>query len=52
MEFDYIQMIGSVGFPIVAYLLMFFELSKNMKDLIKEMNSLNNKIEELCKKIG
>jgi len=44
MEFDYIQLIGSVGFPIVAYLLMFFELNKNIKELTKVVEELSEKI--------
>ena len=41
----YVQWIGTIGFPIIAYLLMFFKLDKSITELTKV-------VQELCDKEG
>jgi hypothetical protein len=44
-ENDLLTWVSTVGFPIVAYLLMFFKLDKSIQDL-------KTVVQELCTKIG
>lgn len=46
MNADLQQWIGAVGFPIVAYLLMFFKLDKSVQELTKVVATLCEKVAE------
>lgn len=41
------QLIGTVGFPIVAYLLLFFKLDKTMGMIQESLNNNTMAIEKL-----
>jgi len=45
---DYLQLISSVGFPIVMCLWFMFKTEKVMSENSKALNNLSDKIELLC----
>lgn len=46
MEVDIYQLISTLGFPIVAYLLLFFKMDKSLKMLADAVESLKLLIEK------
>jgi hypothetical protein len=44
---EIIQLINSVGFPITAFLLMFWQSTKTIKENTKAISDLSNAIKQL-----
>lgn len=47
MSNDIAQLVGTVGFPIVAYLLLFFKLDKTMGMIQESLNNNTLALQEL-----
>ena len=51
MDVDFVALISTVGFPIVAYLLLFFKISGNIEKNTEAINGLKEVIAKLCASI-
>lgn len=51
MEFDYVELISNVGFPIVAFLLLYLDLRRLIKENTESTNALKELITALIAKL-
>ena len=51
LDVDFVALISTVGFPIVAYLLLFFKISGNIEKNTEAINGLKEVIAKLCASI-
>ena len=51
-EMDLIQAVGSLGFPIVAFLLVYFRSDKTIQNNTDAINNNNIILVRICEKLG
>jgi hypothetical protein len=49
---EWVQLVSTVGFPIAAFLLIFWQSSTTQVELKNAINALENTIIKLCEKLN
>lgn len=52
MNLDVPALVSTVGFPIVAFLIVYIDLRKKVEDLGKSIDGLNDTVIKLCARVG
>lgn len=47
VEYDIVQLISTVGFPIVACVVLFYLYDKTIKDLTNTLNKIDSTLEDI-----